>query len=138
MLDTHAVARSLTDAELTPAQVDAITAAVRDAADHGGRVAADQFAALDGRLDRVDARLDGIDGRLAALDAQVARVDARLDGIDGRLDRVDARLDRVDARLDRVQTRIDALIWGLAGAMIVQTVAIIGAVFALLRFFPAP
>ena len=35
MLDTHAVARSLTDAEFTPAQADAITDAVRQAAEHG-------------------------------------------------------------------------------------------------------
>ena len=33
MLDTHAVARSLTDAEFTPAQADAITNAVRLAAE---------------------------------------------------------------------------------------------------------
>ena len=34
MLDTHAIARALTAAELTPAQVDAITDAVRLAAEH--------------------------------------------------------------------------------------------------------
>ena len=130
MLDTHAVARSLTDAEFTPAQADAITAAVRDAADHGGRAAADQFAALDGRFDRVDARFDRVDARLDALDGRLARVDARLDGLDGRLDRVDARLDRIEARLDR-------MIWGFAGLLVAQTFAVIGAVFALLRF-PAP
>ena len=45
MLDTHAVARSLTDAELTPAQADAITNAVRLAADHGDHVTSDQFKA---------------------------------------------------------------------------------------------
>ena len=45
MLDTHAVARSLTDAELTPAQADAITNAVRLAADHDDHVTSDQFKA---------------------------------------------------------------------------------------------
>lgn len=45
MLDTHAVARALTDAELTPAQADAITDAVRLAADHGDHVTSDQFKA---------------------------------------------------------------------------------------------
>ena len=34
MFDTHAIARSLTDADLTPAQVDAITDAIRQAAEH--------------------------------------------------------------------------------------------------------
>ena len=38
MFDTHAVARSLTDADLTPAQADAITAAVRQPAEQGGQV----------------------------------------------------------------------------------------------------
>ena len=45
MLQTHAVARSLTDAELTPAQADAITNAVRLAADHDDHVTSDQFKA---------------------------------------------------------------------------------------------
>ena len=35
MFDTHAIARALADADLTPAQVNAITDAVRRAADHG-------------------------------------------------------------------------------------------------------
>ena len=43
MLDTHAVARSLTDAEFTPAQAHAITDAVRHAAEHGDQVTSDQF-----------------------------------------------------------------------------------------------
>ncbi len=34
MLDTHAIARTLTAAELSPAQVDAITDAIRQAAEH--------------------------------------------------------------------------------------------------------
>ena len=43
MLDTHDVARSLTDAEFTPAQADAITNAVRLAAEHGNHVTSDEF-----------------------------------------------------------------------------------------------
>ncbi len=43
MFDTHSIARSLSDAELTPAQVDAITDAVRQAADHGEHVTSEQF-----------------------------------------------------------------------------------------------
>ena len=38
MFDTHTIARSLTDADLTPAQADAITAAIRQAAEHGEHV----------------------------------------------------------------------------------------------------
>jgi len=42
MFDTHAIARRLSDADLTPAPVDAITDAVREAADHGEHVTPDQ------------------------------------------------------------------------------------------------
>ena len=45
MFDTHAIARSLTDADLTPAQADAITDAIRQAAEHGDHVTSDQFKA---------------------------------------------------------------------------------------------
>ena len=45
MLDTHAVARSLTESGIPPAQADAITAAVRQAAEHGDHGTADQFRA---------------------------------------------------------------------------------------------
>lgn len=43
MFDTHSIARSLSEANLTPAQVDAITEAVRQAADHGDHVTSEQF-----------------------------------------------------------------------------------------------
>ena len=45
MFDTLAIARALTDADLTPAQADAITNAVRQAAEHGEHVTPDQFNA---------------------------------------------------------------------------------------------
>lgn len=45
MFDTHSIARTLSEADLTPAQVDAITEAVRQAADHGDHVTSDQFKA---------------------------------------------------------------------------------------------
>ena len=54
MFDTHAIARSLTDAELTPAQADAITAAVRQAAEQGDLVTVDT---LDARLAALELRL---------------------------------------------------------------------------------
>ena len=45
MLDTHAVARSLTKADFTPAQADAITSAILQAREKGDHVTADQFRA---------------------------------------------------------------------------------------------
>ena len=45
VLDTFAIARQLTNAELTPAQVEAITDAVRRAAELGHHVTPDRLAA---------------------------------------------------------------------------------------------
>ena len=45
MFDTLAVARALTDADLTPVQAEAIANAVRQAAEHGEHVSPDQFRA---------------------------------------------------------------------------------------------
>ena len=66
MLDTRAVARALADADFTPAQADAVTVAVRQAAEHAGP-ADRQIAAIDARLSRIDSRLDRIDARIDAL-----------------------------------------------------------------------
>ena len=43
MFDTHSIARTLREPDLTPARVDAITVAVLQAADHGDHVTSDQF-----------------------------------------------------------------------------------------------
>ena len=72
MLDTHAVARSLTEAEFTPAQADAITNAVRQAAEHGDHVTSDQFAA---GLAQVRTEIAALDTRLST---QIANLDTRL------------------------------------------------------------
>ena len=45
MFDTHAIARALTGAKLMSAQVDAITDAVRQAAEHGECVTPDMLRA---------------------------------------------------------------------------------------------
>ena len=60
-LDTHAIARTLTDAGADPKLADAITAAVREAADHGDHVTPDHFKAglaeLDARIANAETRL---------------------------------------------------------------------------------
>ena len=90
MLDTHAVARSLTDAEFTPAQADAITNAVRLAAEQSDHVTSDQFkaglaevrteiAALGTRLSTQIANLDTrLSTQIAAVRTEVANLDTRL------------------------------------------------------------
>ena len=72
MLDTHAVARSLTAAEFTPAQADAITNAVRLAAEHGDHVTVDHFKA---GVAELRTEIAGLDGKLST---QIANVETRL------------------------------------------------------------
>ena len=62
MLDTHAVARSLTDAEFTQAQADAITNAVRQAVEQSDHVTSDQFKA---GLAEVQTQIANLDRRLS-------------------------------------------------------------------------
>ena len=68
MLDTHAVARSLADAEFTPAQADAITNAVRLAAEHGDHVTSDQFTA---GVAEVRTEIAALDTRISTQTADV-------------------------------------------------------------------
>ncbi len=78
VIDTHAIARRLTGSGFSNEQADAITDAVREAAEHGDRVTPE------------------------ALRAELAGLEARLT-------------------------------WRFAGAMLAQTLAILGGVLAMLR-----
>ena len=71
-LDTRAGARALTDAGADQRLADAITNAVREAAEHGDHVTADQFKAGLAEL-RADLRAG-----LADLDTRIATSEARL------------------------------------------------------------
>ena len=72
MFDTHAVARSLTAADFTPAQADALTDALRAAAEQGDHVTADQFKA--GQAE-VRAEIANFDTRLST---QMSRIESEL------------------------------------------------------------
>ena len=72
MLDTHAVARSLTAADFTPAQADALTDALRSAVEHGDQVTSDQFRAGQAEL---RAEIASLDTRLST---QMSRIEADL------------------------------------------------------------
>ena len=67
MLDTQAVARSLTAADLTPAQADAITNAARQAVEQGDHVTSDQFKA---GLAEVRTEIANLDARLSTQAAE--------------------------------------------------------------------
>ena len=72
MFDTHAVARSLTAADFTPAQADALTDAIRSAAEQGDHVTSDQFKAGQAELRAEIANLD------TRLSTQMSRIEADL------------------------------------------------------------
>ena len=105
VFDTHAIARSLTAADLTDAQADAITDAVREAAVHDA-------AAVD-----VDALATKAD--VAAVQADVAAVQADVTALEARL----------EERMTHFATKEDltALEARIYRAMLVQAGAIVGA-----------
>ena len=78
-LDTHAVARSLTAADFTPAQADALTDALRRVAEHGDHVTSDQFKV---GLAEVRTEIANLDTRLST---QVAEVRTEIANLDTRL-----------------------------------------------------
>ena len=86
MLDTHAVARSLTDAEFTPAQADAITNAVRQAAEQGDQVTSDQFKTglAELRTEMAGQRVD-LTGQIAEVAGEVAEVRTEIANLDTRI-----------------------------------------------------
>ena len=83
MFDTHAVARSLTEADFTSAQADAITNAVRLAAEQGDAVTSDQFkAGLAEVRSEVRTEIANLDTRLST---QIAEVRTEIANLDTRL-----------------------------------------------------
>ena len=105
--DTLEVARSLTDVDFTPAQADAITKAVRRAAEHGDHVTSDQLAAA---LAEVRAEMQT---GFAAVRTELAAVQGDLQ----------AGIASLEARLVR---------WVVGTAVV-----LVGAVAALLRLWPS-
>lgn len=81
------------------------------------------------QLVATEARLEG------RIDAAEGRIDGRFNAVEGRIGAVEAHLSRIDGRLDRLDGRIDGLTWRFGAAMAAQTLAIIGAVAALIRWF---
>ncbi len=112
MLDTHAVARSLTDAQFTPVQADAITNAVRLAAEHGDHVTSDQFKA-----------------GLAEMRTEIAALDTRLSTQIAALDT------RLSTQIAGVRTEVANLETRLIRWMVGTVLATGGLTFTILRFF---
>ena len=108
VFDTHEIARSLTAADLTDAQADAITVAVRRAAEHDA-------AAVD-----VDALATKAD--VAAVQADVAALEERMTHF--------ATKEELRAELSALEAR---LAWRLVGAGVAIAGIQAAALFALLR-----
>ena len=125
MLDTLEVARSLTDVDFTPAQADAITKAVRRAAEHGDHVTPDQLAAALAEI-RTEMRTEFAEVRtemqtgFAAIRTEFAAV--RTEFAEGQGD-LRAGIASLEARLIR---------WVVGTAVV-----LVGAVAALLRLWPS-
>ena len=79
MLDTHAVARSLTAADFTPAQADALTDALRLVVEQGDHVTSDQFkvgmAEMRTEIAEVRTEIANLDSRLST---QISTTETRL------------------------------------------------------------
>ena len=97
MFDTHAVARSLTAADFTPAQADALTDAIRSAAEQGDHVTSDQFKAgqaeLRAEIAEVRTEIANLDTRLST---QIAEVRTEVANLDTRLS---TQMSRIEADL---------------------------------------
>ena len=99
MLDTHAVAQSLTAAEFTPAQAAAVTAALRSVVEQGDHVTSDQFKA---GLAEVRTEIANLDTRLST---QIAEVRTEVAGLDTRLSTQIANLDtRLSTQIAELRT----------------------------------
>ncbi len=130
MLDTHAVARSLTDAQFTPVQADASTNAVRLAAEHGDHVTSDQFKA---GLAEVRTEIAALDTRLST---QIAEVRTEIAALDTRLSTQIAALDtRLSTQIAGVRTEVANLETRLIRWMVGTVLATGGLTFTILRFF---
>ena len=134
MLDTHAIARALTAADFTPAQADALTDAVRQAAEHdtagvdvGTLATKDDVAALEGAMKADVAALEGaMKADVAALEGAMKEHFAALEGTMKAHFATKAEVTALEARIYR------AMLFQ-AGAIVGALVGIAGIVVGALR-----
>ena len=102
MLDTHAVARSLTAADFTPAQADALTDALRLVVEQGDHVTSDQFKAGMAEM-RAHQRTE-----IAEVRTEIAEVRTEIANLDTRL----------STQISTAETRLTWRMLGIAGLVI--------------------
>ena len=135
MLDTLEVARSLTDAEFTSAQANAITNAVRRAAEHGDHVTSDRFKAGLAEV-RAEMRTEFAEVR-AEMRTEFAavRTEMRTEFAAVRTEIADVRAEVAGVRTDAADREARLIRW-VVGAALAAVAAGVGAVAAMLRFWP--
>ena len=102
MLDTHAVARSLTAADFTPAQADAVTDALRLVVEQGEHVTSDQFKA-------------GMAEMRAQQRTEIAEVRTEIAEVRTEIAKLDTRL---STQISTAETRLTWRMLGIAGLVI--------------------
>ena len=129
VFDTHEIARSLTAADLTDAQADAITAAVRRAAEHDAAVDVDALA--------TKADVAAVQADVAAVQADVVALEARLEERMTHFatkEDVAALEERMGIKMTAELAGLEArLAWRLVGAGVAIAGIQAAALFALLR-----
>ena len=130
MFDTHAVARSLTEADFTPAQADAITNAVRLAAEQGDAVTSDQLKA---GLTEVRSEIAEVRSEIAEVRTEIASLDTRLSTqiaearAEQRTQNAEVRTEIAEVRTEIAEVRTKLIRWtvGTVIATATLTVAIL-------------
>ena len=126
MLDTHAIARSLTAADFTPAQADALTDALREATEEGNHVTSDQFKA--GQVE-IRAEIAGLRAEqrthIAEVRREIADVRTEIANLDTRLSTQTAG---VRTEIASLETRLIRWMVGTVLATAALTVGIRGSV----------
>ena len=105
MLDTHAVARSLTAAHFTPAQADALTDAIASAVRHGDHVTPDQ---LDVKVAELRTEIADVRTEMAEL-----RTEVRNDVAGIRTE-----MAKLDGKMSATETRLNWRMLGIAGLIV--------------------
>ena len=136
VFDTHEIARSLTAADLTDAQADAITAAVRRAVEHDAAAAFDVDAlATKADVAAVQADVAALEARMThfATKADVAALEERMTHFATKAD-VAALEERMGIKMTAELAGLEArLAWRLVGAGVAIAGIQAAALFALLR-----
>ena len=135
MLDTHAVARSLTAADFTPAQADALTDALREFTERGDHVTADQFKAGQAEIRAEIAELRSEQRtRISEVRTEIANLDTRLSTQIANLDtRLSTQIAEVRSEIGNLESRLIKWIIGTVVTTAGVTVAIAGVVVGVLR-----